>query len=274
MGRLHSCRPSGPGELSAEYAQCSECPHRRRGPNKAGSSARNSATARPGRRRIKLPTRCIRTSIPTGRPAGITAGAISRLTMLSSPPSGAITSSGCSKAQQYLAPTAAERISGASNIGVLGHALDDYFGGLLSDGALTPTQCGTAHTRAVAMDFLQRLHGDLPHAVVDAPADSGGLPPLAPIGLGVDVRAGASSTSPGKQLRIPDGAVAATTSTATGYASRRRSSTHFTDAGIKHCYVAYLHGRCRSTRPATSGRRARPWSPSLRTASRRPRQRV
>ncbi len=116
------------------------------------------------------------------------------------------TSSGCSKAQQYLAPQLLAYLR-SHNIGILGHALDDYFGGLISDGALTPTQCGTAHPGS-GQDFLQDYMATFPTAVVDAPAASGGLPPAAPTALGVTYGPGQVNLT-WAAAQDPDGAVAA-----------------------------------------------------------------
>ena len=129
------------------------------------------------------------------------------------------TSSGCSKPQQYLAPQLLAYLRSV-NIGVLGHALDDYAGGLLSDGALTPTQCGTAHPGS-GQDFLQDYMATFPAAVVDAP------PPVAvcrrprpPASRSPTGRA--RSTSRGQRLRIRTVPLRRTTCIATEFGSPRR----------------------------------------------------
>jgi chitodextrinase len=94
------------------------------------------------------------------------------------------TSSGCSTSKQLMAPQLLSYLRESVNVGVLGHALDDYGGAIVSDGALSPTQCGTSHPGS-GQDFLQDYLATFPTAVVDTAVANGGLAPVSPGGLAV-----------------------------------------------------------------------------------------
>jgi chitodextrinase len=81
--------------------------------------------------------------------------------------------SGCGTASQQLAPTLLNYLRSTVNVGVLGHALDDFTSGLISDSALTPTQCGGPHPGG-GMDFLTDYMSTF---------SGSGVPPSAPTGL-------------------------------------------------------------------------------------------
>ncbi len=147
------------------------------------------------------------------------------------------TSSGCSTAKQHMAPQLLSYLR-ASKVGVLGHALDDYSGGLISDGNLTPTQCGGTHPGS-GQDFLQDYMATFPTAVVDAPAANGGLPPAAPSGLSATYGTGQVKLS-WATAADPDGAVAAYDVYRDGVRIATTAGTAFPDsfgAGSTHTYV-------------------------------------
>lgn len=62
--------------------------------------------------------------------------------------------SGCGTVTARMAPALLSYMRNTVNIGILGHALDDYTGALIVDGTLLPTRCGTPHPGG-GQDFLQ-----------------------------------------------------------------------------------------------------------------------
>ena len=76
--------------------------------------------------------------------------------------------SGCGKAQQQMAPQLLAYLRNTLNVGLIGQALDDYTAGVIADGSLTPTQCGTAHAGG-GLDFLQDYMATFTPTAVAAP---------------------------------------------------------------------------------------------------------
>jgi chitodextrinase len=140
------------------------------------------------------------------------------------------TSSGCSKLPQAMAPQLLAYLRNTVHVGVLGHALDDYTGGLVADGALTPTQCGTTHPGSGNV-FLQDYMATFPASVVDAPAAAGGSPPAAPSGLAASYALNQISLS-WTAASDPDGAVAGYDVYRDGVLVATTVATGFTDYGV------------------------------------------
>ncbi|HEX4015515.1 MAG TPA: cellulase family glycosylhydrolase, partial [Frankiaceae bacterium] len=78
------------------------------------------------------------------------------------------TASSCGSAAQKMAPQLLSYLRSTVNIGVLGHALDDYPGSLVTDSSLAPTQCGTASPGG-GQDFLRNYAATFVPAAVAAP---------------------------------------------------------------------------------------------------------
>jgi chitodextrinase len=163
------------------------------------------------------------------------------------------TGSNCGKAQQAMAPQLLAYLRNTVNVGVLGHALDDYAGGLVSDGALTPTECGSAHPGSGAA-FLQDYMATFPTSVSDVPLAQGGLPPAAPAGL--------RATYGQNQINLswtaatdPDGAVAAYDVYRDGLLVATTASATFSDYGVStavaHAYTVAAADTAGNVGPAS-----------------------
>ncbi|HEX4433084.1 MAG TPA: cellulase family glycosylhydrolase [Frankiaceae bacterium] len=75
----------------------------------------------------------------------------------------------CGTASQRMAPQILSYLRNTVNIGILGHALDDFTGALVVDGSLQPTQCGTAHPGG-GQDFLRDYMATFDPTAVAPPA--------------------------------------------------------------------------------------------------------
>ena len=140
------------------------------------------------------------------------------------------TASSCGSTAQRMAPKLLTYLRRTVNIGVLGHALDDYTGALVVDGTLQPTLCATASPGG-GQDFLQDYLATFDPAAADLPTGNP-LPPGAPTGL--------AASYGSNQIRLtwspaqdPDGTVAGYDVYRNGILVTTTAFPSYTDARIK-----------------------------------------